>query len=58
MGRSVPVYPGGAGPEGCPTTSQGMGTFVHSPQNHSRYGPFPIWASRYGPHGGHYGPPR
>ena len=27
-------------------------------RNHSRYGPFPLWASRYGPHGGHYGPPR
>ena len=26
--------------------------------NHSRYGPFPVWASRYGPHGGRYGPPR
>ena len=26
--------------------------------NHSRYGPFPLWASRYGPHGGRYGPPR
>ena len=26
--------------------------------NHSRYGPFPQWASLYGPHGGRYGPPR
>ena len=24
--------------------------------NHSRYGPFPLWASCYGPHGGRYGP--
>ena len=27
-------------------------------EDHSRYGPFPLWASRYGPHGGRYGPPR
>ena len=25
--------------------------------NHSRYGPLPVWSSRYGPPPSHYGPP-
>ena len=35
-----------------------MGAITYVCMNHSRYGPFPLWASRYGPHGGRYGPPR
>ena len=36
-------------------TYRGKGVYYW---NHSRYGPFPLWASRNGPHGGRYGPPR
>ena len=48
--KSLPLY--------LPSTDPWCVITAIPDSNHSRYGPFPLWASRYGPHGGCYGSPR